>query len=166
MKRTPRHQGRWQRAGRSDPVVVSGISPQNASDTGSYREGSRVKGNKQEKYTHKPSNSNPPDLPTWTGAVADEGDEDGDAGTEHAGCVLRLVIVRDRVDQLLVCDDTSRVAARSGCAVEVLAGLRSYESIVSVSRHEDRKTDTSIHTYVSIYFACQPSLSFIHSLRS
>jgi hypothetical protein len=95
-----------------------------------------VKGNKEEKHTHKTSNSICPDLLTWTGSVVDEGDEDGDAGIEHAGCVLGLEAVQDRVDRLLVGDDTSTVAALSAGVVQVLAGLRTHENIVSASRHE------------------------------
>jgi hypothetical protein len=87
-----------------------------------------------------------PDLLARASAVPDEGDEDGDAGMEHAGCVLGPEAVRDRVDQLLVGDDAGGVLALGAGAVGVLAGLRTDENIVSASRHEDREMCMRIHT--------------------
>jgi hypothetical protein len=117
-------------------VVVSSISPRSARDTESCRKESRAKRNKQEKDTHQSFNTNHPDLLARAGAVADEGDEDDDAGIEYAGYVLGLEAVRDGEDQLLVGDDTDGVPVLGADAVGVLVGLRTNKRMVSISRYD------------------------------
>jgi hypothetical protein len=111
-------------------VVVSSISPRSARDTGSCRTGSRAKRNEQEKDTHQSSNINHPDLL----AVPDEGDEDGDAGIEHAGYVLELEAVLDGEDQLLVNDNAGGVPVLRAGVLRLLANLQTNRRIVSISR--------------------------------
>jgi hypothetical protein len=115
-------------------VVVSSISARSARNTDSYRERFREKRNKQENDTHPSSNNSHPDLLAWASTVLDEGDEDGDAGIEHAGYVLGLEAVRDGEDELLVSDDAGGVPVLGAGAVRALAGLRKNRRIVSTSR--------------------------------
>jgi hypothetical protein len=67
------------------------------------------------------------------GTVPDEGDEDGDAGIEHAGYVLGLEAVRDGEDGLLVNDDAGGVPALGAGALRALFGLRTNRRMVSIS---------------------------------
>jgi hypothetical protein len=98
------------------------------------------------------SNTRHPDLLTWAGAVPDKGDEVGDAGIEHAGCVHGPKAVRNREDQLLVSDDAGGVLVLGAGAFRVLAGLRMNRRIVSiqdVTRYKDG------YTHVFVYLICK-----------
>jgi hypothetical protein len=115
-------------------VLVSSISSRSARDTASCREGFREKRNEREKDTYKISNTSHLHLLARAGAVPDEGDQDGDAGIEHAGCLLVHEAVRNREDQLLVGDDAGGVPVLGAGAIRALAGLRTNRRIVSISR--------------------------------